>query len=99
MTEDDTERLGWPGERKLAPNEPFGPWEPITEVQESGIASIEIAISDVFNRKYTPRRGYAKWFMDAFGDRWCKFYTDAGCHVIPAPRVREVIYQRKDHMP
>ena len=69
---------------------------PRKEITESGIAHIEVAVSDSFNVKHNLNDGTAKWFRDELDQLWVKFDTPNRIrvehHVIPAHLVRDVVY-------
>lgn len=69
--------------------QPFGK---DNEIIETGIKAITYAVSDTFNVEVRPSEGWAKWFKDELGQLWVKFNRDQDHFVIPADRVREVVY-------
>lgn len=81
--------------------EPFSELTPASdEIEEHHVESVEIAISDAFNKSYRPHDGIAKWFRDELGNDWVKVYTAFGddqekCYCFPAERVRVVTYKAR----
>lgn len=63
------------------------------EIIETGVKQIVIAYTDDLNQVYEIKDGWAKWFRDELDQVWVKFNNLNDTHyVIPADRVREVVY-------
>lgn len=68
------------------------------EIIEQGVATIELAASQQWNRDFEPFDGKVKWFRDELGQIWVKFQTGRIQTIVHPHDTEERVVDLKDHV-